>query len=59
MLTGLIPVDVSVLATTVGVAKFGSDLIKELMAAGDKEDTIRNDQFYFLWKVRERVQKKR
>lgn len=57
VLTGIIPPDISSIAKTIGLVKFGSDLIKDVMATGDKEDAILNDHFYFLWKVKKKVKK--
>ncbi len=55
MLTGLIPPDIAPLAQTFGLIKFAADVVKDTMALGDKEKVIRDDQFYFLWKVKKRM----
>jgi hypothetical protein len=55
MLTGLVPPDIAPLAKTIGLIKFAGDLVKDTMAVGDKERVIRNDQFYFLWKLKKRM----
>lgn len=53
LLTGIIPPDITPIASALGLAKFGADFIKDVMATGDKEDVIREHQYYFLWKVRQ------
>ncbi len=55
LLTGLISRDISALASTIGLVKFGSDLVKDVMAIGDAEESIKNQPFYFLWKVRQKA----
>lgn len=51
ILTGLIPPDMSNIAKTMGLVKFGADIIDQTMGTGDKENAITTDKFYFLWKV--------
>ena len=55
ILTGLIPQDVASIAKALGVVKFGSDIIQQTMALNDEEDQIKNEQYYFLWKVRKKL----
>jgi hypothetical protein len=55
LLTGIIPTDISAIASAIGLAKFGSDFIKDTMATGDQEDVIKEQQYYFLWKVRQKI----
>jgi hypothetical protein len=55
LLTGLISPDISAIATTIGLVKFGSDLVKDVMALGDAEESIKNQPFYFLWKVKQKA----
>ncbi|TRZ75874.1 MAG: hypothetical protein D4R93_04225 [Deltaproteobacteria bacterium] len=55
MLTGLVPPDIAPLAKTIGLIKFAADVVKDTMAVGDKERVVRNDQFYFLWKLKKRM----
>lgn len=55
LLTGLVSPDISALVQALGLVKFGSDLIKDFMALGDKEKAIENDHFYFLWKVKRKA----
>lgn len=52
LLTGLVPSDISEIVKALGLLKFGSDFIKDTMAFGDTDKSIRGDQFYFLWKVK-------
>lgn len=54
LLTGLITPDIAAIAKTIGLVKFGSDTIMQTMALGDKEDAIKSDHFYFLWKLKQR-----
>lgn len=51
LLTGIVPQEVSEIVKALGLLKFGSDLVKDTMAIGDGESTIKQDPFYFLWKV--------
>ena len=55
ILTGLVPADISAIATAIGLVKFGADLVQQTMALGDKENAIKGDQFYFLWKVKKKA----
>ncbi len=55
LFTGLLPENLSQIAKVLGLLKFGSDTLKEIMAAGDKERSIENESFYFLWKVKQKV----
>jgi len=52
LLTGIVSPKLTAIVSAIGLAKFGTDLIKDTMATGDKEDAIKEEQFYFLWKVR-------
>jgi hypothetical protein len=56
ILTGLVPQNIINIAQTIGLAKFGADILKDMMALGDKEDAIRSDHFYFLWKVKKKAE---
>ncbi len=58
LLTGLVPPNVTAIAQTIGVVKFGADLIQNVMASADQEKEIKNDQFYFLWRIK-KITKKR
>lgn len=52
LLTGIVPQEISEIVKALGLLKFGSDFVKDTMAIGDGENTIRQDPFYFLWKVK-------
>lgn len=52
LLTGLVPPNTSEIVQALGLLKYGSDLIKDSMALGDAEKDIKNDHYYFLWKVK-------
>ncbi len=49
------PADMSTVAKTIGLVKFGADMIEHTMALGDKDNSIKSDHFYFLWKVQKKV----
>jgi len=53
LLTGLVSQNVSEILKVMGLLKFGSDFIKDTMAIGDQEKSIENEDFYFLWKIRQ------
>lgn len=55
ILTGLVPQDMSNIAKAIGLLKIGADMIEHTMALGDKEDSVKKDQFYFLWKVKNKA----
>lgn len=57
LLTGIVPSNISEIVKTLGLVKFGTDFIKDSMAIGDNEKSIKNDQFYFLWRVRKRTER--
>lgn len=40
-------------ATALGSLKAGAEIIESIMTTSDKKETIRKDDFYFLWRVRE------
>lgn len=52
--TGVLPAELLGMAKAFGLTKITSDLIREAMALRDAEKTIRNDELYFLWKLRGR-----
>lgn len=52
LLTGLISSNISAIAQTVGLVKFSADVIENVMSFNDREKDIKNDQFYFLWKIK-------
>jgi hypothetical protein len=51
LLSGLIPQDVAAVAEAIGLVKFGSDLVQDLLSMGDKERSVKTEKCYFLWKV--------
>lgn len=55
MLTGLIRPDAVAIATAIGLVGFGGKFISDVMALGDSEDKIANEQFYFLWKIKKKA----
>ena len=57
MLSGLFPENISQLAQIIGLTKFGSDLIKDTIKIGDKEKSVIDDKYYFLWKVKKLASK--
>jgi hypothetical protein len=52
LLSGLVTAEVAQIAQAVGITSFGAAFLQKLMALGDAERTIQQDDFYFLWKVR-------
>ncbi|MBN2128986.1 MAG: hypothetical protein JW741_05790 [Sedimentisphaerales bacterium] len=59
LLSGLIPAEIAQLAQTIGIASFGSTFLERLMALGDAEKTVQQDDFYFLWKVRKLAKRRK
>jgi len=53
--TGIVPPDMATIAKAIGLVKFGSNMIEHTMAIGDEEDAIKNNNFYFLWKLRKKA----
>lgn len=49
--TGFIPTEMIEITKLLGLGKIAIDLQKEILALRDAEKTIRNEGFYFLWKV--------
>jgi hypothetical protein len=49
---GFIPPDLKAAATALGLAKLLADGTAALLERSGAKDTIRDDQFYFLWRVR-------
>jgi hypothetical protein len=52
LLTGLLPQDTSQIAAALGLLKVGADVVKQVMALDDADRSIKNEHFYFLWKVK-------
>lgn len=50
--TGFIPTELASLASGLGLAKVGAELLELSMNKSDTEESIRNEGMYFLWKVR-------
>jgi hypothetical protein len=50
----LISSNTSAVAEAIGLVKFGADMIGNVMAYSDREKDIKNDQFYFLWKIKKK-----
>jgi hypothetical protein len=57
LISKIFPSDVSNIVSVLGMAKFGSDLIKDTIAIDDKESSIQDDKYYFLWKVKKLAKK--
>ncbi|QXE86896.1 hypothetical protein KP003_00360 [Geomonas nitrogeniifigens] len=53
--TGLIPTEIIGIAKTLGLTKIVSDLIPQVMALGDADKSIRNEDLYFLWKLKQKT----
>lgn len=51
--TGIFTADPLVGAAAFGAAKAGAKLLESTMAKSDLEETIKQDDMYFLWRVRE------
>jgi len=51
--TGLVDANVGAIAAAIGLAKLASD-IRKVMALGNAENVIQNEDLYFLWKVKEK-----
>lgn len=51
--SGFIPSNLAAAATALGFSKVAADFLEMAMNKSDSEDNIRNDDMYFLWKVRQ------
>ena len=51
--SGFIPSNLAAAATALGFTKVAADFLEMAMNKGDIEESIRNDDMYFLWKVRQ------
>lgn len=58
MLAGLFPSNTFEIIKALGLFKFGSDFLTNLMAIGDTEKEIKMDQFYFLWRIKKSIDMK-
>ncbi|UCB56676.1 MAG: hypothetical protein JSV30_05580 [Candidatus Omnitrophota bacterium] len=54
MYSGLLPDGLIAAASALGLVKIIAELTKRTMAKSDLEETIRSQDLYFLWKVRQR-----
>lgn len=54
LFSGMIPASLGAAAKVLGLTKILSDLGESALQAQGDEDTIRSDEMYFLWKVRQR-----
>ncbi len=59
LLSGLIPAEVAQVAQAVGITSFGAAFLEKLMALGDAERVIQQDDFYFLWRVRKLAKRRK
>ena len=55
LLTGLISPDIAAIASAIGLVNLGKETIQQVMSLGDKEDFIKSDQYYFLWKLKQKA----
>jgi len=53
--TGIVPQELAAIAKALGFVKFGADMIQKIMALGDGSKAIKQDDLYFLWKVRQQA----
>lgn len=54
--TGFVPTEMIEIAKLLGLAKVSMDIQKEVLALKDAEKTIRNEDLYFLWRVKRKAQ---
>jgi len=59
LLSGLVTTEVAQIAQAVGITSFGAAFLEKLMALGDAERAIQQDDFYFLWRVKRLSKAKR
>jgi hypothetical protein len=50
--TGIIPPEYKALATALGFTKTVQDILGNILPLGDAKNSIRNEELYFLWKVK-------
>lgn len=55
--TGFLNAQIAPIAAALGLPKIASD-IEKFLAIGNAENVIKNDDMYFLWKVKDRANKK-
>jgi len=51
--TGIVPEELKGAATALGLAKPLADLLESTLNNSDVKSSVRNEEMYFLWKVRE------
>jgi len=54
MFCRIVPTETVALATAVGAVTSGAKMISAIMKKSDIEKTVRNEEMYFLWKVRQK-----
>lgn len=59
LLSGLVTAEVAHVAQAVGITSFGAAFLEKLMALGDAERAIQQDDFYFLWRAKRLSKAKR
>jgi hypothetical protein len=52
LLSGLVTAEVAQIAQAVGITSFGAAFLEKLMALGDAERAIQQEDFYYLWRVK-------
>ena len=50
--TGFIPTELAEMAKIIGFTKIATDIIGNLLPAGDANESIKTEDLYFLWQVR-------
>jgi hypothetical protein len=48
---GWVPAGIAAAAATLGLAKVGASLLSDGLKARERDATVRNEEYYFLWKV--------
>jgi len=56
LMTGFLNTKIGPIAAALGLPKIASD-IEKILGVRDAENVIKNDDMYFLWKVKERGRK--
>lgn len=51
--SGFIPAELAAAATALGLSKVVADILEMAMTKSDKQETIKNEEMYFLWRVRQ------
>ncbi|MDH4202792.1 MAG: hypothetical protein OEV87_07845 [Phycisphaerae bacterium] len=58
LLTGILSPQTAAIASAVGFGSCVPKMLESIMAIGDSKDSIKNEPFYFLWKVKQKGEKK-